>query len=371
MAINTEIQYEAVDELYLDPLNPRLGRRNVAEGLSQKKVLELMEGWSLEELAVSFLESGFWPQEALVVVNEKHGKSSHKVVVEGNRRLAALKLLWRAKKGEPVADRWREIARTGTAAAFKQLTNIPYVLADSRKDVIAYLGFRHVTGIKEWKPAEKAEYIASLIEAEKLDYEQVRRKIGSKIQTVRQNYISYRLLLQMEDKSEEISIENVEERFSVLYLSLRTEGVQSYLHIDIGANEKAARMPVPKSHLKNLANFALWLFGDKKHKPLIADSRDVDRFGVILQSAKALEYLKRTDNPTFEAAFRFAGGDEVETARYLERACDEVEEALRTVHHHKKSKRVAAAILRLGQDMERLLELFPAVSKALETGARS
>src|SRR6266446_1148291 len=91
-----------LDELYLDPRNPRLGRRNIEKNLSQDEVLELMKDWELEELAVSFLESGFWPQEPLVAIEEKIDKQQGLVVVEGNRRLAALRLLMDARAGKPV-----------------------------------------------------------------------------------------------------------------------------------------------------------------------------------------------------------------------------------------------------------------------------
>lgn len=63
--MDTEIQYGSiVDDLNLDPLNPRLGRENTGNDVSQEKVLSLMQDWTLEELAVSFVENGFWPQEA-------------------------------------------------------------------------------------------------------------------------------------------------------------------------------------------------------------------------------------------------------------------------------------------------------------------
>src|SRR5262249_55936689 len=143
------------------------------------------------------------------------------VVVEGNRRLAALKMIMRAKTGDETSSKWKELIRGYPKEAFERLKKIPYILKPTRESVRSYLGFRHVTGIKEWNPAEKAQFIAHLIEDERLDYEQVRRRIGSKTPAVRQNYISYRLLLQMEDRADEVNIEKVEERFSVLYLSLR------------------------------------------------------------------------------------------------------------------------------------------------------
>ncbi|MEO8007534.1 MAG: hypothetical protein ABI728_03295 [Betaproteobacteria bacterium] len=97
MAIGTELKYASVDELFLDPTNPRLGRKHASPSLSQEKILGLMRDWSLEELAVSFLESGYWPNEALVVIKEKLYGKTCLVVLEGNRRLAALKLLARGK----------------------------------------------------------------------------------------------------------------------------------------------------------------------------------------------------------------------------------------------------------------------------------
>jgi hypothetical protein len=315
-----------------------------------------MRDWTLDELAVSFLESGFWPQEALIVVREKlYGKDAL-VVVEGNRRLAALKFLKRAADGEKIDRRWREIVEE-TQPPADLFDHVPYIEVDSRKDVEAFLGFRHVTGIKEWKPAEKAEYIAKLIEGGKLTYSQVMRKIGSKTPTVRQNYISYRLLLQMENQ-DKISIEHVEDKFSVLFLSLRTDGVQRYLDIDIQADPDEARKPVPDDKLQELANFALWLFGDEKRQPIVRDSRQVDQFGRVLLSKKAVEYLERNPRPSFDVAYSLAGGDEPEIVRLVEEAADNVEAALSRAHRYAKSKKLRKAAQRLGEDALQLASLF-------------
>ncbi|MGC3992065.1 MAG: hypothetical protein QM796_20705 [Chthoniobacteraceae bacterium] len=84
MAISTKIEYAAIDDLFLDPLNPRLGRNNTGPTVSQETILEIMQDWTLDELATSFLESGFWLQEALLVVKERIYGKSQLVVVEGN-----------------------------------------------------------------------------------------------------------------------------------------------------------------------------------------------------------------------------------------------------------------------------------------------
>lgn len=363
MTIQTELKYAAVDQLMLDPMNPRLGRASTGRAVPQVKILDLMKDWTLEELATSFIENGFWPQEALIVVKEKLYGRDALVVVEGNRRLAALKFLEDAVHGN--ADRkWKEVIQ-GWRPPARFFQRIPYLLISDRREVEAFLGFRHVTGIKEWKPAEKAEFISHLIEKRGMDYNEVKRKIGSKLPTVRSNYISYKLLLQMENR-EDISIEQVEEKFSVLFLSLRTEGVRNYLHIDIQADPDDARTPVPRSHLRALANFSRWLFGTDKLPPIVKDSRQVDRFGQILDSKKAVEYLERTSNPSFEIAYGLAGGDEPEVVRLIERAADNVEAALSRAHlYAKKSTDLKSAAERLGQDVFQLLVLYPDVRQLL------
>ncbi len=356
------IEYLEVQNLLLDPRNPRLGRRNVDKELDQPAILDLMKDWTLDELAVSFIESGYWPQEAVIVVRENaYGKPAD-IVVEGNRRLAALKLLQLAWEGNPVSTKWAELARLTPKKRQKDLEEVAVIRKQSRKEVKAYLGFRHVTGISEWKPAEKAEFIASLID-EGFSYDDVRKQIGSKAPTVRQNYIAYRVLLQMEDSGDDVDLDRVEDRFSVLYLSLRTNGVQRYLNINIRAEPDAARRPVPQKHLKNLTQFAQWLFGKEDQEPIVTDSRHVDEFSRILESEPATAYLERTEKPSFEVARRMAGVAESEIAEHLERAADEIEEALKAAHQHKKSKRVQAAVRRVGLDSAQLLETFPEIKK--------
>ncbi|MER9926716.1 hypothetical protein NKJ84_28280 [Mesorhizobium sp. M0048] len=357
MTISRNIKLLHIDDLYLDPLNPRLGRSETGANLRQSKILNLMKGWTLDELATSFTESGFWPQEALIVVHEELYGQDHWVVVEGNRRLAALKNLYMAAQGEAAEPKWSELAE-GLGPSDPLFTEIPTIEISDRKDVESFLGFRHVTGIKEWKPAEKAQFIARLIEERGMSYEDVRRKIGSKTPTVRQNYISYRLLLQMEGE-EEIALEEVEKKFSVLFLSLRTQGVRKYLDIDIQAEPDRARRPVPKHHLDNLRNFALWLFGDKRRLPVVRESRQVDDFGKILESKKAVEYLERSERPNFDVAWQLAGGDEPEIVRLVEEAADNISFSLSRAHRYNKSKKLKAAVERLATDFAQLLTIFP------------
>ena len=359
MAIGTELKHARLDELYLDPMNLRLGRNNIGRNVSQEKVLELMGTWTIEELALSYLESGgFWTHEALLVTKENLYGSQRLVVIEGNRRVAALRYLREAANGRPSSKKWQEIVK-GRKVPDKLFEEIPYIEVGSRKEIESFLGFRHVTGIKEWQPAEKAQFIAKMIDERGMDYTKVMRKIGSKTDTVRQHYISYRLLLQIGNVPEE----DLEERFSVMYLSLRTQGTQKYLQIDIYADPQKAKKPVPKTHLNNLANFALWMFGDsdKGIPPLFTDSRQVDNFGRILESKEAVQYLERTKQPSFDVALRISGGDEPEIIRLVESAADNIEMALTRAHFFKKSKELQKVVERVAKDALQLADVFKVI----------
>lgn len=357
MAKNPVIDYLTVSDLFLDPANTRLGRSIAGLNLPQKDILDVMRDWSLGELAESFLTSGFWPQEPLIAVKEELYGEQRYVVVDGNRRLAALKYIKATVDGNSPSKYW-----TNFVKAHKPLEglfdSVPYIEVANRSDMSAYLGFRHVTGSKEWRTAEKAQYIAKLIEEDRLSYEDVRRKIGGKTPIVRHYYIAHRLLLQMQDQ-EGVAMGNVENKFSALFLSLRTQGVQSYLHIDVKAPPDKAMMPVPTAQLHKLVHYSKWLFGDENSPPLFTDPQNIDNFGKILESQDAVDYLERTDSPRFELAIRKAGVGEQDVIALVSAASDNIRLALTDAHMFRKSTQLQKSVRRLGEDFFALLNSFP------------
>lgn len=361
MAISKQPSFASLDDLYLDPQNPRLGRRNRVKNLPQDNLLEIMRAWTLDELALSYIENnGFWTHEPLFVIREDiYGDGEKLVVVEGNRRLAALKCMQKALDGEPPSKKWERIVNQYEIpdGLFEQ---IPYLLADSRADVDAYLGFRHVTGVKQWDADEKAGYIAKLIEQDGLSYEQVMRKIGSKTPTVRQLYIAYKLLLQMEDTLEDFSPEKAENRFSLLSKAL-TQSVGDYVGIDLQAEPADAYEPVPRDNIDKLSNLNRWLFGTNSVLPIVTDTRFLSQFSTALEGEKSRTYLATSKNPKLEVAYQLAGGDVAEVKGHLHAAAESAELALSRAHLFKSNNDVADAVLRLAKDVEQLLDLFPAV----------
>lgn len=357
--VATKIEYRSLDSFALDPLNPRLGRAAHAEKLTQDQIYDRMKDWSLEELATSFLESGFWPHEALLcVADEIEGRDL--IVVEGNRRLAALLRLQKTFDGEETSRRWLEIIE-GFERPDELFNEVPFILYPKREDVDSFLGFRHVTGIKEWAPPEKAQFIAKLIDEKGLSYRDVMRRIGSKTDTVERNYVAYSILLQMSE-TEGLSVSDVEKRFSVLFLSLRSKQIQKFLGVDskFGIEPKDVNPPVPADRIDQLKEYSLWLFGDEETSPVVSDSRDVDKFAKVLASDEGLAYLRSVRRPSLEKAFVIAGGAQEEVHDLLVTAAYNIQEALSSLHLFKEDDRILSVgklLIQNAQQVQKTLDL--------------
>ena len=262
------------------------------------------------------------------------------VVIEGNRRIAALKILHNTISGELESRKWQELIR-GVNPPTELFDKVPYILFPDRNTLDSFLGFRHVTGIKEWAPPEKAQFIAKLIDERNMSYREVMRKIGSTTPVVERNYIAFCMLKQMED-TEDLDIEEVENRFSVLFLSLRSRRVQEFLGIigKFNIQPKEVMPPVSEDHIQNLREYCIWLFGNAERSPIVRDSRDVDRFARVLTSDKALDYLRNVRRPNLETAFAIAGGDLEELYELLATATYSLQQALQVIHLHKEDEKV-------------------------------
>jgi hypothetical protein len=57
MGIRSKIEYEKLEKFQLDPQNPRFGRDFRDSNPLNNRIMNEMEDWKLDELAVSFLSS--------------------------------------------------------------------------------------------------------------------------------------------------------------------------------------------------------------------------------------------------------------------------------------------------------------------------
>ena len=139
-----------IDKLVLDKENPRLPK-----SMSNKSEVEIINFFlsdaSLLELMLAIGINDFFEGEQLLVVE----KNKKYIVVEGNRRLSAVKLLNNPSLANILESKVEKVIEESKYFP----TEIPCLVFPSKDDILKYLGFRHITGIKPWKLLEKARYI--------------------------------------------------------------------------------------------------------------------------------------------------------------------------------------------------------------------
>ena len=174
-----------VDELVLDNFNPRLPKSLHGEENEEKIVEYMLAFGNITELMQSIVETGYSDAEPLLVIKDQN--SEKYVVIEGNRRLTALKLLNNPKTAKTKTSAINEIVES---AAGKIPTTVPCIVYENRDEILDYLGYRHITGVKDWGALEKANYLDLLYkkhvkDSEKDIYKKLAKMIGSKADYVK------------------------------------------------------------------------------------------------------------------------------------------------------------------------------------------
>ena len=154
-----ERKQASVTRLQLDPYNPRIP--GAGRMLSQRELIaELVCHDNILELAKSIASQGFFPTDALVIVEE----NNNRYVVEGNRRLAALKLL--LSPDSAPADRVRQFrAVADTLPSTSHIGRIQVVIAPSRDAATPLIIDRHTQSqVERWSPIMQARFYRTLLQ---------------------------------------------------------------------------------------------------------------------------------------------------------------------------------------------------------------
>lgn len=352
-----------IECLHLDPANPRLPEE--VQGKHEPAILEhLFRNFDLEEIADPMGKNGYFDEEPLIAIPNdipakllpKPGKpesaqylefikkkSTHFTVVEGNRRLSTAMILREPSLRQEFKIRsWPEI----TAAVKDDLAILPVIIYPTRKEVLPYLGVRHITGIKKWDSYAKARYIADMI-SEGHTIEAIEKQVGDRVQSVRKNAICYHLLKQAKNELD-WDISNARNDFSLLILSIGQKNIKSYLGWTKKVSETdkvkttpldeiALESPVDDAHLPNLRNLLSWLFGEgSKVFPVIKESSDVTNLlQHVVANPNATEHLRKTRD--LREAYDLSGGEEALVRNLLSTAHTRLEKALRVVSQHRLS----------------------------------
>ena len=294
----------SVERLRLDRMNPRLIGQ--AEHASDESIIaRLYRGAEIDELLQSISTNGYLDIEPLVVVRD--AERLRLTVLEGNRRIAALRLLREADLAERIASSERLRIKVppvdeSLRATFDQVS--VYLVA-SRERARSFIGFKHINGPAKWDAYAKARFAADWYKTERPDgvsLEDIARSIGDRHDTIKR-MVSAVYVLEQAERAELFEIQDRTTKkfnFSHLYTALSRSQYMEYLGLgSTWVRYDPSPDPVPAERLDELRKVLAWIFGSKKKDalPVIqSQNPDIKRLGEVLAHAEARHVLETTHN---------------------------------------------------------------------------
>jgi hypothetical protein len=283
---NTYFKKIPVADLLLDSHNPRLPES--MSNRNEKEIINfLLTDASLIELMLAIGKNGFFEGEQLLVVSEENKYR----VIGGNRRLSAVKLLHNPELGESYKSK---IAQVISESEYKP-DEIPCLVFESKDEILKYLGYRHITGIKSWRLLEKARYLAKL----KNDYfpndtinfasREIAKMIGGRRDYVIRVLAGYQLY-EVIDNNNFYNIKGIDDTnfyFNYLADSLSRSHISDFLGVDLEKEN-----PVENIKYDNLKEWTNWLFNKDLPNKIIGDSENLNTLNKILASPAALQAFR-------------------------------------------------------------------------------
>lgn len=301
--------------LNFDPQNPRFYR--LTGGIVDSAVVEeMLEDEGVQDLMNSIGHQGYFPGEPVLVV--KVNKTKY-IVVEGNRRLAAVKLLNGELKAPPRKTRSVAIIRQG--AKFTP-DEIPCIVYEKRSDVLRYLGYRHITGIKEWDSLSKAKYLVELRDTFYSDLEveeQLRtlaREIGSRADVVGQLLTSLSLYERAAHekffKKNNLNQDAID--FSYITTALSYTKITEWLGLESRTDTEAENLDS-----ENLESLLYWMFVPQSNgKTVIRETRRLKELAAVVSSPDSLRVLLKTGD--LDDAYLYTDGPQLALSTALSKA---------------------------------------------------
>jgi hypothetical protein len=272
-----------VEALFLDPKNPRLA--DAVHTGTQPSILRVMaRDFNLQPLIDSMYQNGFFWEEPLVVVREPLAELKGKkvlVVIEGNRRLAALKTILHNPDVYP------------DAKARNRLEKVPVIERGTREETLAFVGFRHITGIVPWESAAKAQYAHDLVKRG-LSLEQIAQTIGDKTRDIGRWVRTQSLVEHAHEQGLNESDAAKAFYFSYLLTSTDAPGTKRWLEMKTDDNSGL----VTHINSERLEELWLWLYGSKAQEisPVVPESRQIHKLNKVIASPSAVQELQKTGN---------------------------------------------------------------------------
>lgn len=313
-----DFEYIPLASLQFDTENPRFPTSLDAKNLSA--ILKFMlQDAGLLDLMRSIAKQGFFPGEPILVSPSLHNhvdpdscdsecNQKSFIVVEGNRRLAACTLLANPELAPINQLAVKEIASN---TENDTIDSLPCLTFSSREMILAHLGYRHVTGIKEWDPLAKARFLDQQFRKESgTNEERLRntaRTIGSRSDYVGRLLTAFKLY-QVLEKNKYFGIAGLTEssiNFSLIPSVLAYADIAKYL--GLAGSQDLDMDELNQDNWKFVASLIFEF--DDKGKTRLGESRNIRVLSDVLTNNRAHEALKQPTT-TLSQARQLLGGSE-------------------------------------------------------------
>lgn len=302
---NIELEQQSMispEHLVLDSNNPRLFIGNT--GANQDELVKmLVDNADLKELVQSMAENGYIPIEPLIVTEASPDKY---VVLEGNRRLAALRVL----TNPSLAQQCRISIPKNIPQSIKDtFEEVAVYKVASEKDARSLIGFKHVNGPHKWESFAKAQFAYKWYLAEKdngLTIEDIANKLGDKNNTVRSLVSAMFVLEQAKDSGTyDVTKDRTAIKFaySHFYTALNRTEYKDFLGLDKDWSSNPKKNPIAEDKLDNLKDVLTGLYGYKPdQRPAVIGSQnpDLKHFGEVLNNSNSYDVFKNGHTPLKE-----------------------------------------------------------------------
>jgi hypothetical protein len=277
-----------VSDLRLDKQNPRMPDDTFTDDI--EAIEFLADVGALEELVQSIATSGWIDFEPLIVLEPTSE------VIEGNRRLAALRLI-----REPELAASLGIKVPSELHENSQPEEVSVWLVGHRRDARDFIGFKHINGAFKWDSFAKAKYAAEWLDDGDGDVSAVARRLGDTHRTVARLVNGYRVLRQAERLGfDRNHIPTRRFAFSHLYTALTRPNYRDYLGLPDGV-DLLSENPVTDDRADELTQLMVWLYGQDDTPPVIrSQNPDLKRLAEVLPNRTAVSML--VNEPNLDAA---------------------------------------------------------------------
>ena len=291
-----EVTKVKFDQLRFDETNPRLMTGDewaVSDDVAL--ISAYREIAALDELILSIATNGYLNLEPLIICGPDGGPYT---VLEGNRRLAAMKVLTNPELAQACKVSVPSPLDEKILHSFEKVLAVR--VADP-KDAEAFIGFKHINGPQRWDAYAKARFVADWFRrgrAAGLTIDQIARQTGDTNDTVR----SYVGAIYVIDQAEASGVFEIKDRFnkgrfafSHLYTGLDRPEFRNFLGLELGWNTAPADAPVHASKLEALGEVLRYTYGSKrdKIKPLVqSQNPHLAQLGRCLVNETALLRLR-------------------------------------------------------------------------------